>query len=90
MFDVRQSTFLESDPFVNFEHFLVGRHVSSSEDSSDEEHSATRFSVDGFQLRALYFPFLVCVFLRVVPSFVVWPFLFALDKAILDDAIVMV
>jgi hypothetical protein len=90
MFDVWQSTSLESDPSANFEHFQVGRCVSSSEDSSDEKHSATLFGVDGFRLCTLYFPFLVCVLLRVVPSFVVWPFLFALDKAILDDAIVMV
>jgi hypothetical protein len=89
-FDEWQSTSSESSPFVTFEHFFVGRCVSSSEESSDFEHSAILLGVDKFQLRALYFPFSVCILIQVVPSFFVWPFLFALDKAILDDGIMMV
>ena len=70
--DVSWPASSESVPFVTFKRFLRGWRVSSSEESSGSELDlGILFGVVFFRLRALYFPFSVCVLVRVLDVFAV-------------------
>jgi hypothetical protein len=70
--DVSWPASSESVPFVTFKRFLRGWCVSSSEESSGSELDlGIVFGFVFFRLRALYFPFSVCVLVRVLAVFAV-------------------